>query len=539
MTSSLFTPSLQTRATLESTFVVRHHLLDLITSRIQEAANSPSRNHTLLVGIRGSGKTHLAALAYYRTRDLIDAGARLQVAWLPEDPWTLVSYRRLLTAILVRLEPENEIRTEPHGSHGAGRRDAGNTASIASRQGTPEPDLESRVLAAARRFGPIVVIVENLDRVLDQIDEIGQQQLRHLLQQGEAPLLLVATTTRLSRSLSDQSAPFYGFFTSTRVPPFTVENARSMLQAVARRQGDIELARQLDDCPFVLPRLLAISQLAGGQPRLWAALSSRLTIERLDSLTDLLLTTVDDLTPYYQEQLAGLSRHQRLTVAELASLDHPMHVAQLAGRLDIDQRSLAKSISDLVDRGWLASIVVPYARLVDRRRTYYELADPLALICLQIKEPHGQRLWQVTDLLRCWFDPHFARPGAGGAETAALLGTADDALAALQDHDPDPLLRLPASLRAVIDSRLSETEKDTDEPAVLAIRRDIHTAALATTGNALDANLDTWISRAENLVLTGGDAARLILRDWLTHAGRTVEADALQRAIAHSKAPSA
>ena len=132
--------------------------------------------------------------------------------------------------------------------------------------------------------------------------------------------------------------------------------------------------------------------LAGGQPRMWATLASALTVGGLDELVDLLLTRFDDLTPYYQEQLGRLSGQQRLVVAELAEIDRPINVRELAERLEIEQRSLAKTISELVDRGWAAETTSPVTALLDRRRTYYELAEPLARLSFQIKASRGEPL---------------------------------------------------------------------------------------------------------------------------------------------------
>ena len=189
---SRFTPSLMSRDLLERLFVARDRTLDAILARVDATAATSERNHTLLVGPRGSGKTHLVALVYHRIQERREAGAELQVAWLPEDPWTIVSYRHLLAAVADRLEPalEDEIPR-------------------------PVAELEALLTATASKHGPIVVLVENLDRILNAVGNTGQQQLRHLLQ-ADRSLLLVATSTRLDRTLSDQASPFYGFFTTTR-----------------------------------------------------------------------------------------------------------------------------------------------------------------------------------------------------------------------------------------------------------------------------------------------------------------------------------
>ena len=524
-TLSRFTPSLMSHDLLERLFVVRDRTLDAILARVDAAATTSERNHTLLVGPRGAGKTHLVALAYHRINDRREAGTALQVAWLAEDPWTIASYRHLLAAIAQRLEPalEGEI-----------------PRAIA--------ELEALLIARAATDGPIVVFVENLDRILHALGRAGQQQLRHLLQ-AERPLLLVATSTRLDRALSDQASPFYGFFTTTRLEPFSVEEAAAMLTAIAQERDDEDLVEYLKSDEG-RARLRTIEHLAGGQPRMWAALAGALTVDGLRDLVDLLLTRFDDLTPYYQEQLGRLSGHQRLVVAELAEVDRPINVRELAERLEIDQRSLAKTMSELVDRGWAAPTTSPVTALLDKRRTYYELAEPLARLSFQIKESRGEPLRLVVDFLKHWFDPAQLASSQGGgdvteylllatigqdgdpvvavtrrlhglpatrARAVELLGEIDDALAALAAGDPEPFIRLPTPVRTGLEEQLRAGDS-------LAVRHEIHGAAQAEFGHTRHPAMGPWIARAEQLVgaAAGADApaAQFRLADWLGRAWR-------------------
>ena len=536
---SRFTPSVMPAETLEGIFIGREHILDAVMRRIKDAANSDTRNHTLLVGPRGAGKTHLIALAYHRTKALIATGLPLQLAWLPEDPWTIASYRHLLGVIAERLETDPS--RAPRGT---------------------EAELEARLVAHAEDHGTIVVLVENLDRVLTQLGDTGQQKLRHFLQH-ECRMLLVATSTTLDRNLADQARPFYGFFTSTRLRPFTAEEGRDMLAAIAARAGNQELVEFLHT-DRGLGRVKAIAHLAGGQPRLWALLSSSLDVRELDSLVDLLLTRFDDLTPYYQEQLAAISPQQRLIVAELAEANHPLHVGALATRLEIDQRSLAKSVSDLVDRAWLRAVTTPFADLLDRRRTYYELAEPMARLAFQLKDSRGEPLRLVVDFIKSWFDPddlgridregalgsylpilrqEFESDAVGGvvrrltslpitrAPALDLLGRLDDTLAATMDGDASDLMELPTNLRVVLEGRLEAKNDQTTE--MIDLRCTMHDEALEEVGDVPTKATNRWIRRAERLLTAQPDDGhlRLILIRWLAQAWRFPEAEAALEAL--------
>ena len=516
---SRFTPSTMPEEMLERLFVVRQPVLEALMKRIKTLGHTPSPHHTLLVGPRGAGKTHLISLVYHRSKSLTDPSNSnsnskpLRIAWLPEDPWTLVSYGRLLAAILERVVPNFD-----------------NLKST-------EPQLDAHIRHTSREDGPILVLAENLDQILDAIGDAGQQKLRNLLQ-TESGILIIASTTRLDRSLSSHAAPFFGFFDTIRLDPFSPEEAREMLTTLAREANNSELAKRLSDNES-LARIHTIAHLAGGQPRLWALLGSALTVEDLRDLTTLLLNRFDDLTPYYQEQLARLSPMQRLIVAELATADRPLPVKDLAERIGYDQRSTAKAVSDLTERGWLKPTSTIFTALLDRRRTYYDLAEPLARLAFQIKDSRGEPLPLIVDFLTNWFDVEqlqtfsendycmvaLSRMESDDVGTLArrltslptsrvkslnLLGQVEDALAAVAAGNAEPVMALPSSLRQAIELRAQ------DEAGLIPVRLSLLSDALREVGNVpRDHTNAAWIARAERLDIEAQSSeSRLMLVRW-------------------------
>ena len=526
---SRFTPSTMPEEMLERLFVVRQPVLEALMKRIKTLGHTPSPHHTLLVGPRGAGKTHLISLVYHRSKSLTDPSNSnskpLRIAWLPEDPWTLVSYGRLLAAILERVVPNFD-----------------NLKST-------EPQLDAHIRHTSREDGPILVLAENLDQILDAIGDAGQQKLRNLLQ-TESGILIIASTTRLDRSLSSHAAPFFGFFDSIRLDPFSPEEAREMLTTLAREANNSELAKRLSDNES-LARIHTIAHLAGGQPRLWALLGSALTVEDLRDLTTLLLNRFDDLTPYYQEQLARLSPMQRLIVAELATADRPLPVKDLAERIGYDQRSTAKAVSDLTERGWLKPTSTIFTALLDRRRTYYDLAEPLARLAFQIKDSRGEPLPLIVDFLTNWFDVEqlqtfsendycmvaLSRMESDDVGTLArrltslptsrvkslnLLGQVEDALAAVAAGNAEPVMALPSSLRQAIELRAQ------DEAGLIPVRLSLLSDALREVGNVpRDATNAAWIARAERLDTEAQSSeSRLMLVRWFASSWHFDDAEA-------------
>ena len=524
---SRFTPSTMSAKLLERLFVVRQPILKALMKRVKALGYTPSPHHTLLVGPRGAGKTHLISLVYHRSKNLADTSKDkpLRIAWLPEDPWTLVSYGRLLSAILERVVPNfDDLKST-------------------------EPQLDAHIRYTSREDGPILVLAENLDQILDAIGDAGQQKLRNLLQ-TESGILIIASTTRLDHSLSSHAAPFFGFFDTIRLDPFSPEEAREMLTTLAREANNSELAKRLSDNES-LARIHTIAHLAGGQPRLWALLGNALTVEDLRDLTTLLLNRFDDLTPYYQEQLARLSPMQRLIVAELASADRPLPVKDLAERIGYDQRSTAKAVSDLTERGWLKPTSTIFTALLDRRRTYYDLAEPLARLAFQIKDSRGEPLPLIVDFLTNWFDVEqlqtfsendycmvalsrmendeigtLARRltslPASRVKSLDLLGQVEDALAAVAAGDAEPVMALPSSLRQAVELRAQ------DETGLIPVRLTLLNDALREVGNVpRDATNAAWIARAERLdVEAQSPESRLMLVRWFAASWHFDDAEA-------------
>ena len=524
---SRFTPSTMPEDLLERLFVVRKPVLESLMKRVGDLGATPSPHHTLIVGPRGAGKTHLISLVYHRAKQLADArkNARLRIAWLPEDPWTIVSYARLLAAILERVAPDTGVKS------------------------ADEAELDARLRSTSRKDGPVLVLMENVDQILDALGDVGQQKLRNLLQ-TESGVLIIGSTTRLDRSLSSHAAPFFGFFDTIRLEPFSPEEAREMLTALAREAGNAELAERLSSSG-ALARIHTIAHLAGGQPRLWALLGSALTVEDLRDLAALLLSRFDDLTPYYQEQLARLSPMQRLVVAELAAADRPLPVKDIAERVGSDQRSVAKAVGDLAERGWLKPVSTIFTELLDRRRTYYDLAEPLARLAFQIKDSRGEPLPLVVDFLVNWFDADQLRSSDGSdygrvalmrmeqdevgglarrltslpesrIPSLDLLGQVEDALAAFSAGDAEPVMALRSTLRQAIELRAH------DEGGIASVRLELLEDALREVGDVPrgDAN-SAWVVRAERLDAEAqSPQSRLMLVRWLAASWRFDEAEA-------------
>lgn len=417
-----FTPSKEAPSSLSERTVGRDELLSLLLDRIRTAARSKNRPHTLLVGPRGAGKTHLVEVALYRATHEIDVAERLAVVRIDEDAVGITRYSDILREVVRGL--------------GGSRTEASHTAST-----TLEADIEHMLGG-----GVLLLVIENLDRLFGALGKSGQRDLRAWIETS-GQVMVLATSPLLFPAIGQRSEPWYGGLAISHLPDLGVEQGRELLALLAAQAGDAELADFIAS-PTGQARLRAIHALAGGSPRIWSILSECLTVDTLDELVPAVEALLEALVPYYQQLLWDLSGNEQRLVRALAS-EHSAAdtVAELAEDTGIDRNVASTTLGRLAELKWVRAEKRPG---LDQRTTWYRLREPMLRHHLQYRgSAHGQPLVLIVELLRAWFQPEERRADLGsavpGSESERLLvATLSDEPgllhAAYRSRDVDALL---------------------------------------------------------------------------------------------------
>jgi len=487
---SRFTPSLMSADALEAVFVQREPLAARLVELVRTSVLTPAKHHTLLVGPRGIGKTHLVSLVYNRVRAMADLRDRLLIAWLREEEWGVTSFLDLLLRILRALA--NEDREDGHAG-----REGSIEQSVDALYELPAGEAElaaGRLLKEIAGGRTLLLIVENLDEIFSSVGDEGQKQLRSYIQENPF-ITIVATSQSLFGGVSLQTSPFYGFFRLSHLEELTFDEAVDLLGNIARYKGEEELASFIRT-PEGRARVRTIYDLAGGNHRIYVILSEFLTPQGLDELVGPFMSMLDDLTPYYQERMRWLSPQQRKIVELLCDMARAVNVKEIAQRTFMTHQTASGQLRTLRELGYVKS-------RQSGRESFYELREPLMRLTVEVKKTRGTPVRLLVDFLRLWHSREELKTRLEGLGPEAAL-----------EHE-------------YVTRALELTENDKDDPRAAASRR--HYNSYIDAGD-----FEHALEAAEEMVRLGGS-----IKDWyvlwacLDKLGRSGEAaEAAERVLA-------
>lgn len=363
---------------LRATFVGRQAQFERLKREVADQRGAATLQHILLVGPRGIGKSHLMALLYHAARE----EETLRTAYVPvalaEEEYGLGNLRDLTQGILERLQTaladEGDETTEP-GRQLVEQALAG-LAGEADDTAAAERGLAALTDLSARLNRQILLFAENLDMVLGEqfSDDWGVRRLRDFLM-NETALLWLASAPTVFAEVDDAERPLFKLFRVERVEDLSREDLLKMLLERARHDAPLNPAakRLAEGTRRGRARLQAVLHLTGGSPRLALMLYQVALRGNVHEAQQALNGLLDQLSPYFQERMRGLSAQRRKIVRTLADSDGVLTPTQIARRSRVGEPKLVVAqLRKLLDFGWVTR---PYQSR--SKETYYTLREVL------------------------------------------------------------------------------------------------------------------------------------------------------------------
>ena len=364
---------------LRRTSVAREHLLDNALESVRGSAGRRSKSHLLFIGPRGIGKTHLLSCIEDAVQSDEVLGASVVVVRFPEESNRTLSFADFLIGmcgILKEVLEDEPLWTELFAAVETEEDDAKVADTL-----VPAIREENR-----RRGRTLLVMLENLGEILGrQIrDRNDIAALRKFLM-ADNGCLLVGTAPMHFDGITDIGQPFYDFFDIQILESLSFEETVEVIRLNLEWEECEDVLKELDD---IRPRLQALYQMTGGNPRLTMMLYELIAHESITSVQEQFHLLLDRISPFYQGRLNDLPPGQRALLECLASMrDREKTPAAIAARMRMSQQETSSLLKRLTDARYLRAA----RHLRDRRSRLYTIREGFFDIWLAMNLSRGAR----------------------------------------------------------------------------------------------------------------------------------------------------
>jgi tetratricopeptide (TPR) repeat protein len=395
----IYNPREASPEVLEAMLVGRQPIVDEILADLARQTGAATRQHWLIRGPRGIGKTHLIGIVYHRVKREPGLQTYLPV-WLGEAE----AYSVYSAAVLL-LQIAQQLVVELHQSKDAAHVELSTQIAELEHAGDDPALFEELVhllREEARRRGKILlVLMENLDAALGGLPGrrgAGQvQRLRSLLSEDRELLFLSTTPTRYLPALADPRQPLYGQLKERTLEPLAEQEVGQLLARLAQVTGEKTLAGFEGSEPEFSVRRRVLHRLTGGNPRAVVMAFSVLTGDPgVQAIVDEMSALIDAQTAYFESRLSQLAARERSIVAAMALAPENLTLQEIAQRSRLPLRSLSVQLKRLGEQGY----VLPVAG-EGGKGTIYELSDGLFRLWYQFRKG-SKILGPIVHFLALW-----------------------------------------------------------------------------------------------------------------------------------------
>lgn len=386
---------------LETMLVGRAEVVAELEEDLRRQIRSSTRQHWLIRGPRGIGKTHLMGILYHRVRRDPHLSASYLPVWLAEtEAYEVYSVAILLLGIARQLVEELREDKDPGATQLADRL-------AALEYGGDDPALFEELCElfreeAHRRGKILLILMENLDALFSGFakQRSGQEvrRLRSLLTEEKHLLFLSTTPTRYLSQISNPKAPLYGHLKERVLQPLTEDQIGELFRSLGQATGQTERGELLAG-PSEEGRLRrrVIHRLAGGNPRsVVMAFSVIAGAPGVKAVVEEMSALLDTQTAYFEARLARLAPRERAIVTAMALAPTNLTIQEIARLTCLPARSLSTQIDRLIEEGHLAPVEGEGGR-----GTIYEMSDGLFRLWYQYRK--GRKvLWPIVQFLALW-----------------------------------------------------------------------------------------------------------------------------------------
>ncbi len=372
----------------------RRDFLNTVIKELSLQSGESPKQHWLVVGPRGIGKSHLLTLLYYKMKLTPELNSRWIPVLFPEETRlesNLAKFLERAVSEIIHELQENDVQA------GEALRDK-----IAKTKTLPAEERDSYLFSVlswiAETTGKyILFITENLQHLLGKkLSLIEQKKLRAFLQTSDAVTILGSATT-IFDALHDHSHPFYNFFHIHRLADLSFDDMKALISSILTATGRADLASRVDENEA---RIKALSVFTGGNPRMAVFLADILKTDVPEEMVDLMDGILDELTPYFETIFKDVPDFLEAVINTLAAFEPAQSPTEITAHLEGQSTTIRNYLKQLKDGGYVR---VAFSR---GRSNYYCLNEYLYRIWFQMRDSgHREETRWLLELLLMLYSP--------------------------------------------------------------------------------------------------------------------------------------
>ena len=374
----------------------RWDVLNNILKELSIGDGEGPKQHWMIVGPRGIGKSHLMILLYHK----INENRKLTKLWIPILFPENLRMAGNLTRFLERAA--NEILLEfDQEKNPISHEMKQKIQKIRKVPLQERADYLFSILSwVHRKTGKyILLITENLQQLLGKkIIPIEQKKLRAFLQTSDA-VLIIGSATTIFDALHDHSHPFYHFFHIRRLEDLSFDDMKTLIISLLSESERPELIKEVEDRDA---RLKTLYSFTGGNPRMAVFLSDIIKTEVPDEMLELMDNILDQLTPYFEAILNDIPDYLEEIVNTLAAFEPAQSPREIADHLEAPQATIRNYLKQLKETGYVR---IAFSK---GKSNYYCLNEYLYRIWYQMRDSgHREETRWLMELLLMLYSPDF------------------------------------------------------------------------------------------------------------------------------------
>ena len=372
----------------------RWDILNSILKELSLKKGACPKQHWMLVGPRGIGKSHLLSLLYYK----ITNDDKLRNLWIPvlfpEELRMAGDLSKFLERAAREICQDLEKTNDSLAAELKSRIDSIKKVSVDERTEYLFSVL-TWLHTSTGRF--ILLLTENLQQLLGKrISLIEQKKLRAYLQTEEA-VLLIGSATTVFDALHDHSHPFYHFFHISRLEDLNFDDLKSLIINLLTDDNQHELANKVTANEA---RIRALYSFTGGNPRIAVFLADMLKAEMPDEMMAVMDKVLDEMTPYFETIINEVPRYQEEILNTLAAFEPAQSPKDIAAHLEAPQPTVRNYLKQLKENGYVR---VAFSK---GKYSYYCLKEYLYRIWYQMRDSsHREETRWLMELLLMLYSP--------------------------------------------------------------------------------------------------------------------------------------